>query len=61
MTFRARAASIAPDLRFGVAGALADPAGVVLAGGVTIRAEGCLPLSPLVPRYLRYAHGKRFS
>ena len=56
MTLRVRAASIAPDLRFGVAGGLADPAGDVLAGGVSIRTEGCLPLSPLIPRYLRYAH-----
>lgn len=56
MTLRVRAASIAPDLRFGVAGVLADPAGVVLASDVTIRTEGCLPLSPLIPRYLRYAH-----
>lgn len=57
MTLRVSAASIAPDLRFGVAGLLADPpAGAELADGVMIRTEGCLPLSPPIPRYLRYAH-----
>jgi hypothetical protein len=56
MTLRVRAASIAPDIRFGVAGALADPAGVALAGAVTVRTEDGLPLSPFIPRYLRYAH-----
>jgi hypothetical protein len=56
MTFRVHAASIAPDIRFGVSGALADPAGVALADGVTVRTDGGLPLSPFIPRYLRYAH-----
>lgn len=56
MTLSVHAASIAPDLRFGVARALANPAGVVLAGGATIRTDSCLPPSPLIPRYLRYAH-----
>jgi hypothetical protein len=55
MTVRVRAASIAPDLRFGAVGALADPAGAVLSGGVVLRAEGRLPQSPGIPPYLRYA------
>lgn len=55
MTLKVVAARIAPDIRFGAAGALANPAGVVLADGVTIRTESCLPPSPLIPRYLRYA------
>jgi len=55
MTLRVRAAAIAPDLRFGAAGALADPGGAVRIGHVTIRAEGCLPASFAIPRYLRYA------
>jgi hypothetical protein len=55
MTLRARAGRIAPDIRFGAADALADPAGVVVAGDVTIRAESCLPSLPFIPRYLRYA------
>jgi hypothetical protein len=55
MTLRVRAASIAPDLRFGAAGALADPASAVPVGDAVIRAEGCLPPSPAIPRYLRYA------
>jgi hypothetical protein len=45
MTLRIPASSIAPDLRFGAARALADPANVVVAGGVVLRAEGCLPVS----------------
>lgn len=56
MTLKVRAASIAPDIRFGAAGALADPAAAVVIGDVTIRSEGCLPQSAVVPRYLRYAH-----
>jgi hypothetical protein len=55
MTLRVRAACLAPDLRFGAARALADPAITVVAGGVSIRAEGCLPSLPGLPRYLRYA------
>lgn len=55
MTLKVRAASIAPDIRFSAAGALADPAGSVQIGDVTIRSEGCLPRSPVIPRYLRYA------
>jgi hypothetical protein len=54
-TLRVRAAEIAPDLRFGAARALADPGCLVTIGGVVIRAEGCLPQSPAIPRYLRYA------
>jgi hypothetical protein len=56
MTLKVRAASIAPDTRFGAAGALADPASAVVMGDVTIRSEECLPRSAVVPRYLRYAH-----
>jgi hypothetical protein len=55
MMLRVCAAAIAPDLRFGVARALADSAPLVLAGGVGIRAEGCLLTLPTVPVYLRYA------
>ena len=55
MTVRVRAASIAPDLRFAAAGALTNPAGFVLVSGVALRAEGCLPHSSAIPRYLRYA------
>lgn len=56
MTLQVRAASIAPDIRFSVAGALADPPGAVQIGKVTIRSKGSLPQSPAIPRYLRYAH-----
>lgn len=55
MTVRMPAASIAPDLRFGAAGALADPPRSVLIGDVTLRAAGALPHWPTIPRYLRYA------
>lgn len=55
MTLRVRATAIAPDLRFGAAGALAGPGGAARIGHVTIRAEGCLPASLAIPRYLRYA------
>jgi hypothetical protein len=55
VTLRVRAAAIAPDLRFGAAGVLADSAPLVLASGVAIRAEGCLLTLPSVPVYLRYA------
>jgi hypothetical protein len=54
-TLQVRAAEIAPDLRFGAARVLANPAGLVMTGGVTIRSKGCLPQSPAIPRYLRYA------
>jgi hypothetical protein len=54
VTLRMRAASIAPDLRFGAANALADPATALAIGDVLIRAEGRLPHSLAVPRYLRY-------
>jgi hypothetical protein len=50
-----RTAAIAPDLRFGLAAVLADPASSVEIGGVAIRVEGCLPESAAMPRYLRYA------
>jgi hypothetical protein len=56
MALKVSAALIAPDLRFGTASALADPASVVLIGDVTVRVEGCLPKYPVIPRYLRYAH-----
>jgi hypothetical protein len=55
MTLRICASSIAPDLRFGAARALADPANSVVVGGVVLRAEGCLPVSSAVPVYLRYS------
>jgi hypothetical protein len=55
VTLRVRASSIAPDVRFGVAGALADPGVAVLVGEAVVRAEGCLSASPAIPRYLRYA------
>ena len=55
MTLRIPAASIAPDLRFGAADALADPHTSVLVGNVTLHAQGCLPPWPAFPRYLRYA------
>src|ERR1022692_2218830 len=55
MMLRGRAASIARDLRFAAAGALTNPAGFVLVSGVALRAEGCLPQSSAIPRYLRYA------
>lgn len=55
MTLRIRASSIAPDLRFGAARALADPASLVVAGSVVLRAEGCRPASSAVPVYLRYS------
>ena len=55
MTLRIRASSIVPDLRFGAARALADAASLVTVGGIVLRAEGCLPASPVVPVYLRYS------
>lgn len=55
MTLRVPAASIAPDLRFGAAGALADPLSGLLIGDVALHAQGCLPYSPAIPCYLRYA------
>ena len=55
MTLRIPASSIAPDLRFGAADALADPHTSVLVGDVTLHAQGCLPPWPAFPRYLRYA------
>jgi hypothetical protein len=55
MTLRIPAASIAPDLRFGVADILADPTAGDLVGDVKLRAQGCLPPWPAFPTYLRYA------
>jgi hypothetical protein len=55
MTLRTPVTAIAPDLRHAAAGLLADPAASVTALGATVRAEGCLPLSASIPRYLRYA------
>ena len=55
MTLRIPAASIPPDLRFGAADILADPATGDLIGDVTLHAQGCLPPWPAFPRYLRYA------
>lgn len=55
MTLRIPAASIAPDLRFGAADALADPRTSVAIGDVTLHAQGCLPPWPDFPRYLRYS------
>ena len=55
MTLRIPAVSIPPDLRFGAAGAFADPRGGLLIGDVALHAQGCLPPWPAFPRYLRYA------
>jgi len=55
MTLRMPAASIAPDLRFAAAGALADPGGDVPIGDTVLRAEGRFSRSSAVPLYLRYA------
>jgi hypothetical protein len=55
MTLRVPAASIAPDLRFAVADALADPGGDVPIGDMVLRAEGRLSRSLAIPLYLRYA------
>lgn len=55
MTLRTPVSAIAPDLRYAAAGLLADPATSVTAFGAVVRAEGCLPLSSAIPRYLRYA------
>jgi hypothetical protein len=55
MTLRVSAASIAPDVRFGAVGVLADPGRAVTIGGAVVHAESCLPSSLAVPRYLRYA------
>jgi hypothetical protein len=55
MTTRVRAADLAPDLRFAVAPALADPGRPLRIGDMSIRAEGCLPPSAVVPWHLRYA------
>jgi hypothetical protein len=55
MTLRTPVTAIAPDLRYAAASLIADPAASVTALGATVRAEGCLPLSASIPRYLRYA------
>jgi hypothetical protein len=55
VTLRVPHASIAPDLSFGAADALGDPASTVMIGEATLRAEGSLPRSSAIPRYLRYA------
>jgi hypothetical protein len=55
MTLRIPAASIPPDLRFGAADILADPAAGDLVGDVTLHAQGCLPPWDAFPNYLRYA------
>ena len=55
MTLRVRAATLPPDLRFGVVPALADPGCLLSIGDMVIRAEGCLPPYPAVPLHLRYA------
>ena len=55
MTLRIPMASIPPDLRFGTADILADPATGDLIGDVTLHAQGSLPPWPAFPRYLRYA------
>lgn len=55
MSLRVRAGDLAPDLRFAAVRALADPAACVLVGGLPVRAETCLPHSPAIPAYLRYA------
>lgn len=55
MSVRVRACDVPPDLRFAAVSALAEPASCVIVGGLPIRAEGCLPDSPEVPAYLRFA------
>jgi hypothetical protein len=55
MTVRLRVASIAPDLRFGAVGALAEQHHDLLIGDVALRAAGSLPHGSAIPRYLRYA------
>jgi hypothetical protein len=55
MSMRVRAADLAPDLRFGVAPALAGPGRPLRIGDMVIRTEGCLPPSAMVPSHLRYA------
>jgi len=55
MTLRIPAASIPPDVRYGAADELADPAAGDVVGEVTIHAQGCLPAWDSFPRYLRYA------
>ena len=55
MSMRVRVADLAPDVRFGVAPALADPGCPLRIGDIVIGAEGCLPPSPAVPSHLRYA------
>ena len=55
MTLRIPAASIPPDLRYGAADMLADPAVGDLIGDVTLHAQGCLPAWDPFPHYLRYA------
>ncbi|MGI8451419.1 MAG: hypothetical protein ACR2MP_30390 [Streptosporangiaceae bacterium] len=55
MTLRIPAASIPPDLRYGAADVLADPAAGDLIGDVTLHAQGCLPAWDAFPHYLRYA------
>jgi hypothetical protein len=54
MSLRVRVGNIAPDLRFAVTGALADPGACVVVGGLPVRAESCLPRSLAIPLYLRY-------
>jgi hypothetical protein len=54
MTLWISAASIAPDLRFAVADALAAPGRARQIGDRTLRAESHLPRSA-IPAYLRYA------
>ena len=55
MTLLIPAAAIPPDLRYGVADELADPAVGDVIGTVTIHAQGCLPAWDDFPHYLRYA------
>jgi hypothetical protein len=55
MSMRVVATGLAPDLRFGLAPAIADPGLPLTIGDIVIRAEGSLPPSALVPRHIRYA------
>lgn len=55
MTLRISASAIAPDLRFVVTAALANPGHIVPIGDVAVLAESTLPQSSAIPLYLRYA------
>lgn len=55
MTLRIRLASLSPDLRFALAGAIAHPEAFPWPGGVSVAVASCVPEPPAAPAYLRYA------